>query len=82
MSQPFTTLLSVFLDSGVATGGLFFPSGMGMIFLNEVSCGGNESTLADCLSYQEIGQNYCQHNSDAGVICQSKPEEMKSEILM
>eukprot|EP00731_Ephydatia_muelleri_P036912 Em0353g1a len=61
-----------FSGQGVATGGLFFPTGMGMIFLNEVSCSGNESKLVDCLTYQDIGHNYCQHNSDAGVICQSQ----------
>ena len=50
-----------------------------MIFLDGVSCGGNESKLVDCLSYQN---NYCQHNSDAGVICQSKPDFENSNVVL
>ena len=59
---------------GVATGGQFFSSGSGLIFLDDVRCQGNESNLVSCpRSDQEIGHTYCTHYSDAGVICHSMP---------
>ena len=52
-------------------GGQFFPAGTGLVFLDGVMCQGNESKLADCPRYVDIGLGYCDHNSDAGAICQS-----------
>ncbi|KAL5460311.1 hypothetical protein EMCRGX_G033753 [Ephydatia muelleri] len=62
-----------FSGQGVATGGQFFSSGSGLIFLDDVGCQGNESNLVSCpRSDQEIGHTYCTHYSDAGVICHTQ----------
>ena len=41
----------------------------GPIWLNDVECVGNESTLFDCLNVNSRG---CSHSNNAGVICTSK----------
>ena len=41
------------------------------IFLDEVTCKGNESKLTDCL-HQGIAFHYCSHHEDAGVVCPGK----------
>ena len=42
--------------------------GSGAIFLDDVACTGNESTLLACIS-RPIGTNNCVHSEDAGVQC-------------
>ena len=47
--------------------GIFDP-GAGPIFLDNVDCRGNETSLANC-SHRGIGVHNCRHYQDAGVNC-------------
>ncbi|KAL4219354.1 scavenger receptor [Mactra antiquata] len=47
----------------------FFGAGSGQIWLDDVHCVGDESTLDNC-NYRVWGTNNCGHNEDASVICQ------------
>ena len=46
----------------------FFGLGVGDIFLDDVSCSGNESLLANC-THLGIGNHNCDHSEDASVDC-------------
>ena len=45
-----------------------FGRGQGKIWMNNVRCTGNESTLTDCTHNEWDNQN-CSHSKDAGVVC-------------
>ncbi|KAJ8257247.1 hypothetical protein GJAV_G00183540 [Gymnothorax javanicus] len=48
----------------------WFGPGTGIpILLDNVRCFGDENTLAECRS-QPVGRHNCQHQEDAGVVCQ------------
>ena len=49
----------------------YFGTGYGEIFLDDVVCGGFESSLLHC-SHNFIGTHNCIHAEDIGVICSSK----------
>ncbi|XP_051543956.1 deleted in malignant brain tumors 1 protein-like [Myxocyprinus asiaticus] len=50
--------------------GAYYRQGSGLIWMDNVYCYGNESTLSSCGSHG-WGINLCGHQKDAGVICQS-----------
>ena len=50
-------------------GGAFFGQGEGLIFLDNVDCFGNETTLMHCIHEDDLGTHNCDHIEDAGVIC-------------
>ena len=60
-----------------AAGGGVFPSGSGLILLDNVQCTGEEETLLNC-SATGIGTHNCDHFEDAGVICESMFSDINS----
>ncbi|XP_035663838.1 soluble scavenger receptor cysteine-rich domain-containing protein SSC5D-like [Branchiostoma floridae] len=58
--------------TGSARVGGVFPEGTGNIWLDNLNCAGNESSVADC-EINRWGDHDCTHKEDAGVVC--VPEE-------
>ena len=48
-----------------------FGAGNGTIWLDNVGCTGNESSLLDC-NHGGLGVHNCDHAEDIGIICSSK----------
>ncbi|KAM9354220.1 scavenger receptor cysteine-rich domain-containing protein DMBT1-like isoform 2-T2 [Pholidichthys leucotaenia] len=46
----------------------FFGQGEGEIWMDDVNCAGNETTLVHC-QRSSFGENNCGHGEDAGVVC-------------
>ena len=48
-----------------------FGSGSGQVWLDNIDCSGNESTIVDC-QHRGWGVQDCSHSDDASVVCSSK----------
>ncbi|XP_067442114.1 scavenger receptor cysteine-rich domain-containing group B protein-like [Thunnus thynnus] len=46
-----------------------FGQGRGAIWLDDVSCSGNEPWITDC-RHRGFGVHYCSHSEDAAVVCE------------
>ncbi|XP_019213853.1 deleted in malignant brain tumors 1 protein-like [Oreochromis niloticus] len=59
-----------YLDCGTALRAIsaVFGEGSGQIWLDDVACSGNESSLIEC-GHNGFGKHNCNHGEDAGVIC-------------
>ena len=51
----------------------FFGRGVGIIFLDDVECVGNETSLLNC-TYLGIGVSNCRHREDVSLLCQGEKE--------
>ena len=61
--------IAINVDNGI------FGPGIGLISLDDVSCRGNETNLADC-PHSGVGNHDCDHDEDAGVICSQQGRGM------
>ena len=52
---------------GSARTSAYFGEGSGLILLDNVNCGGIESSIFQCNHI--FGEHDCLHNEDAGVLC-------------
>uniref|UniRef100_A0A3P9BK49 SRCR domain-containing protein n=1 Tax=Maylandia zebra TaxID=106582 RepID=A0A3P9BK49_9CICH len=53
-----------------------FGQGNGPIWLDEVTCTGNESKLSEC-QHRGFGSHDCGHSEDAGVVCEAVEGEVR-----
>ena len=58
-----------FGSSGTPYSNAYFGQGSGLIWLDSVTCTGNESTLASCGHFGVNITRFCSHSEDAGVRC-------------
>ena len=56
-----------------STSSFVFGRGKGMIWMDEVNCVGNETSLDDC-PHAGFGNHNCFHSEDIGVICEGEGE--------
>ena len=59
----------IFVSDAVPLRGATFGGGSGPIYLDNVICQGDESSLLEC-QRNPIGEHNCDHSEDAGVRCQ------------
>ncbi|XP_078586198.1 scavenger receptor cysteine-rich domain-containing protein DMBT1-like [Branchiostoma floridae x Branchiostoma japonicum] len=60
--------------NGVARVGGVFPDGTANIWLDNLNCTGNESSVGDC-EINRWGDHDCTHKEDAGVVCSNAAEK-------
>ena len=64
-----------------AIGSARFGKGTGLVLLDQVNCRGNEETLGNC-SHGGWGNNNCDHDEDAGVVCSSGNDTSEIIVIM
>ena len=68
--KSYTRLNNPLFAGALAVRRGFFGQGSGKIYLDALNCQRDEARLDNC-SHSGIGVHQCEHNTDAGVICQS-----------
>ena len=63
-----------YLRAHLATHSSLFGEGNGQIWVDEVNCTGNESSLEDC-PHDGWNNHDCEHSEDASVICLNETAE-------
>ena len=58
----------------------YFGRGSGSIFLDDVRCIGNETSIAAC-NHNPWGVHNCDHREDVGVICNTYGKLMSSQTI-
>lgn len=61
---------SLSIGSIAISGSTYYGSGVGLIYLDDVTCNGNENNLFEC-THRGIGRSNCYHHQDAAVICKN-----------
>ena len=61
----------IMCTGSISLNAAYFGQGVGLIFLDDVECVGNETSIFDCL-HLGIGISNCFHSEDVSILCQGK----------
>ena len=67
----------LFIGATALRGAAQFGPGEGRVWLSQVNCTLNNTSLSNCNYGVAIGANTCGHNRDAGVICFTNFSKLK-----
>ena len=68
-------------SKGSAKVSAYFGEGSGLILLDDVNCGGSESSIFQC-RHRIFGEHDCNHWEDAGVVCAGESSKSIKFTLM
>jgi len=60
--------------------GTRYGAGTGRIWLDNVHCAGNETSIADC-DHDGWGVNSCDHDKDVSVVCGTSPVQYGKTMI-
>lgn len=59
----------------------YYGPGSGPVWLDNVACMGNESSILEC-AHAGVGTHNCAHSEDVGIICQRKKQSCNISLLL